>query len=191
MTALQALATLKQRALAWQSDARLGLLANTRPGQQKNLLGGTLGSPDVNEPTPGGKGRNWTLVAFSPSAKGAMAFSMDGTQEDLVKEGVVTTDIVTQFTGGDTQALALSSLDASKLQDSDAIAAKAGQRGQASSVGIALLSPNGLGLGPLPTPASGGQSPQIAYELFSQAGQQTFMFFDAATGAVLLDSSAP
>ena len=77
LTALQALAVLRPKALAWQADAQLGLLSNARPGQQKNLLGDALGKPDINEPTPGGKGRNCTLVAFSPSSRGAMAISME------------------------------------------------------------------------------------------------------------------
>jgi hypothetical protein len=192
MTALQALAALEPKALAWQSDARLGLLANTRPGQQKNLLSGALGDPNVNEPTPGGKGSGWTLVAVSPSTQGAIAVSEDGTQVDLVKSGGVTPDVVAQFTGSGTEALELSRLDPARLVDSDKIASSAASRGTIGDIGVALLSPGGLGLGPLPTPKAGGPSPQVAYEVFVESTtQQSFIFFDATTGAVVLDSSAP
>jgi hypothetical protein len=57
---------------------------------------------------------------------------------------------------------------------------------------MALLSPDGLGLGPLPTPQAGGPPPEIAYELFnSDSYQQSFIFFDAKSGAAVLDSAAP
>ena len=192
LTALQALAALKPKALAWKSDARLGLLSNARPGQAVNLLSDALGRPEINEPTPGGKGRNWTLLAFSPSARGAVGIGMDGTQVDLIKEGTVTDDVVSRFTGPDTAALSLSGLDPARLADSDKIASQAGERGKAADMGIALLSPTGLGLGPLPAPQAGGAPPQLVYELFSgQNEQQTFIFFDASTGAVVLDSSKP
>ena len=76
------------------------------------------------------------------------------------------------------------------MVDSDNIAQQAGERGTAKDVGIALLSPDGLGLGPLPTPTTGGAAPYLAYELFSQAnGQQSFIIFDALTGQVVLDSA--
>jgi hypothetical protein len=192
LTALQALTSLKPRALAWQADARLGLLANVRPGRQSDLLGGALGQPDINEPTPGGRGRSWTLVAFSPSAHGAIALGMDGSQLDLVKEGSVTTEVVEGFAEPAMASLALSDLDPAKMVDSDKIAAQAGERGKAQDAGIALLAPNGLGLGPLPAPASGGEPPQVAYELFGGAGEpQSFVFYDAMTGAVVLDSAKP
>ncbi|HYP40732.1 MAG TPA: hypothetical protein VEX13_10270 [Chloroflexia bacterium] len=192
LTALQALGELKPRALAWQGDARLVMLSNVRPGQEKNLLGGALGDPDVNEPTPGGKGRNWTLVAFSPSTSGAIALSMEGTQVDLVKEGMASDELLQGFASAERAALDLASLDAGSLVDSDKMLEKAGERGKSGNVGIALLAPNGLGIGPLPTPPAGGDPPQIAYELFStDPSQQSFIFFDATTGEVVLDSSAP
>ena len=192
MTALQALGELKPKALAWQSDARLGLLTNVRPGQQKNLLGDALGKPEISEPTQGGKGRNWALVAFSPSAHDAVAIGLDGARTDLVKAGSVSADMVARFAGPDTAALSLDQLDVSKLVDSDRIAEQAQKRGKTGDVGIALLSPDGLGLGPLPTPPAGGPSTQIAYELFSSDSyQQSFIFFDARTGGVVLDSSNP
>jgi hypothetical protein len=192
LTALQALGELKPRALAWQEDARLVMLSNVRPGQEKNLLGGALGDPDVNEPTPGGKGRNWTLVAFSPSASGAVALSMEGAQVDLVKEGMVSDELLKGFASAEMVTLDLASLDTGSLVDSDKVLEKAGDRGKSGNIGIALLAPDGLGIGPLPAPQSGGDPPQIAYELFStDPNEQTFIFFDATTGEVVLDSSAP
>lgn len=192
LTALQALEQLKPKAVAWQKDARLGLLSNIRPGQQKNLLGTTLGDPNVNEPTPGGKGRNWTLVAFSPSTNGAIAISADGTQVDLVKEGAVTEEVLTRFNAPHLTALNLSSLDSTRLVDSDALFTKMGEQGKSQTISIALLAPDGLGLGPLPTPSPEGDSPQLAYEAFStDPTRQTFIFFDARTGSIVLDSAAP
>ena len=192
LTALQALGELKPRALAWQADARLVMLSNVRPGQEKNMLGGALGDPSVNEPTPGGKGRNWTLVAFSPSTSGAVALSMEGILVDLVKEGMASDELLKGFASAEMAALGLAPLDASSLVDSDKVLEKAGERGKSDKVGIALLAPDGLGIGPLPTPQAGGDPPQIAYELFStDPTQQTFIFFDATTGDVVLDSSAP
>src|SRR5688572_3471735 len=128
LTALQALEQLKPRALAWQTDARLGLLSNIRPGQQKSLLGTTLGDPNINEPTPGGKGRNWTLVAFSPSANSAIAISADGTQVDLVKESAVTEEALTRFNAPHLSSLNLAALDSTRLVDSDALFTKMGER---------------------------------------------------------------
>ncbi|MBF6611786.1 MAG: hypothetical protein IVW55_01495 [Chloroflexi bacterium] len=192
ITALQALASLKPKALAWQSDARFALLSNVRPGQQKNVLGSSLGDPSVNETTPGGKGSNWTLVVFSPSANGAIAVSIDGTQIDLVKQGGVNSDMVNAFAADNMSYLSLSALDLSKMVDSDKVLDKAGARGKSAEIGVALLAPDGLGLGPLPTPQAGGSSPQLAYEMFgSDPAKQTFIFFDAMTGEVVLDSSAP
>ena len=192
MTALQALALLRIKAQDWQADARLGLLANTRPGQQSALLGGTLGSPEVNEPTPGGRGRNWTLVAFSPGAKGAMAFGVDGTESDLVSAGVATDEMVEQFTGRETASLVLAALDIQTLVDSDEVVAAAGGQGTVPNVTVVLLSPDGLGMGPLPMRPSGGGPTRLAYELFSGTGaEQLFIIFDAVTGEVVVDSTTP
>jgi hypothetical protein len=192
VTALTALGQLKPKALAWQPDARLVMMANVRPGQADKLLGVALGDPNVNEPTPGGLGRNWALIVFSPSSKGAIVLTMDGTQTDLVKEGALTDNMLQSFGSPGMQALDLSKLDVTKLTDSDKLPSKAGATGQLPSAGIALLAPDGLGLGPLPTPKAGGSSPQIAYELFSaDPSQQNFLFFDAVTGAVVMDSTAP
>ncbi len=194
ITALQTLEQLKPKAIAWQKDARIGLLSNIRPGQQKNLLGTTLGDPNVNESTPGGKGRNWTLVAFSPSTNGAVAISADGTQVDLVKEGVVTEEALARFNAPHLSSLNLDTLTSSQLVDSDALFANAkmGEQAKSQTTSIALLAPDGLGLGPLPTPSPQGDSPQLAYEAFSTNPRvQTFIFFDAHTGSIILDSSAP
>lgn len=192
LTALQALAILKVKALAWQPEARLVMLSNVRPGQASKLLGVALGDPNVNEPTPDGKGKNWALIAFSPSTKGAMAFSMDGSQADLVKEGALTDNMVQGFSSPGMAALELSKLDTSSLIDSDKLPPKAGALGSAPALGVALLAPNGLGLGPLPTPTAGGSAPAIAYELFSSdPAKQAFIFFDATTGQVTLDSTTP
>lgn len=189
ITAMQALAALKPKALSSYPDARLALLVNSKPGQQKSLLGSSLGDPSISEPTPGGKGRNWTLIVVSPAGKGAMAFSMDGTTVDLVKEGAVTNDLLAQFSTPASAALDLSKLDPSTMKDSDAIAQAAGDRGSTQQIGVALLAPDGLGVGPLPTPAAGGSPPQLAYELFStDPTKQVFIFFDALTGKVVLDS---
>jgi len=192
VTALTALAQLRQKALAWQPDARLVMMANVRPGQADKLLGVALGDPNVNEPTPGGLGRDWALIVFSPSTKGAIALTMDGTQTDLVQEGALTDNMVQGFGSPEMEALDLSKLDLSKLIDSDKLPPRAGTTGQLPSAGIALLAPDGLGLGPLPTPKAGGSSPSIAYELFSaDPTQQNFLFFDAVTGDVVMDSTAP
>jgi hypothetical protein len=192
VTALQALERLKPLALDWQGDARLVMLANVRPGQEGRLLGVALGDPDVNEPTPGGKGRNWALIAFSPSAKGAVALAMDGTETDLAKEGALTDSLVESLSAPEMAALALADLDASTLADSDSIAGKASDAGVSGDAGIALLAPDGLGIGPLPPAEAGGDPPHIAYELFSaDPATQAFAFFDARTGAVVLDSNTP
>ena len=192
LTALQALDQLRPEALSWQKDARLGLLSNIRPGQQKSLLGTTLGDPNVNEPTPLGKGRNWTMVVFSPSTNGAIAISTDGTQVDLVKEGAVTEEALSRFNAPHLSALNLSTLDSTQLVDSDALFTRMGNQANSQTAAIALLAPDGLGLGPLPTPSPAGDSPQLAYEVFStDPASQTFIFFDARTGSIILDSSAP
>lgn len=193
VTALKAFEELKPKALAWQPDARLIMLADVRPDQAAKLLGVALGDPDVNEPTPGGMGRNWALIAFSPSTKGAIALALDGTQTDLVKEGALTDEMVQAFSSSTMDALDLSKLDHSTLADSDALTSKMEKSGlDSSNMSIALLAPDGLGLGPLPTPPAGGAPSQIAYELFSvDPNQQRFVFFDAVTGDVLMDSANP
>ena len=193
VTALTALGQLKPKALDWQPDARIVMLSNVRPGEGDKLLGVALGDPNVNEPTPGGLGRNWALIVFSPSTKGAIVLSMDGTQADLIKEGALTAGMVQSFGSPEMEALDLSKLDLSKLADSNTATAKIEKTGQdTSNMSIAMLAPTGLGLGPLPTPAAGGSSPMLAYELFSvDPNQQRFVFFDAFTGAVLMDSAKP
>jgi len=152
-----------------------------------------LGDPDVNEPTPGGLGRNWALIAFSPSTKGAIALALDDTQTDLMKECALTDEMVQAFSSPEMAALDLSKLDHSTLADSDAVTSKMETSGlDSSNMSVAMLAPDGLGLGPLPTPQAGGASPKIAYELFSvDPNLQRFVFFDAVTGAVLMDSATP
>jgi hypothetical protein len=192
VTVLQALEQLKPLALDWQQDARLVMLANVRPGQEGRLLGVALGDPDVNEPTPGGKGRNWALIAFSPSARSAVALAMDGTQTDLVQEGALTDALVEGLAAPDMATLDLSKLEPGDMADSDVIAEKAAEAGVTGETGIALLAPDGLGIGPLPPAEAGDVPPRIAYELFSaDPATQAFVFFDALTGQVVLDSNTP
>ncbi len=192
VTALQALDRLKPLALDWQQDARLVMLANVRPGQEGKLLGVALGDPDVNEPTPDGKGRNWALIAFSPSTKGAVALAMDGTQTDLAKEGALTDSLIESLSAQGMSALDLSTLKESDLTDSDVIAQKAPQAGVSGETGIALLAPDGLGIGPLPAVEAGADPPRIAYELYSaDPSTQAFAFFDARTGEIVLNSNTP
>jgi len=191
ITALQALSALKPKAIEWQADVRLAMLANVRPGQQRTLLGSALGDPDVFEPTPGGKGRNWTLVAVSPT-RGAVAISMDGTLVDLLAEGTITNEALGLFADPQLAVLELSRIDPAALVDSDKLAASVPAPKLSDNTGIALIAPEGLGMGPLPTPQAGNGPAPLAYELYSAApSQQSFIIFDAPTGTVLLDSSTP
>jgi hypothetical protein len=191
ITALQALAILKPQAIAWQPDVRLAMLANVRPGQQKRLMTGALGDPDVFEPTPGGLGRNWTLVAVSP-LRGALAVSMDGTQVDLLADGKITNEMLAGFANPQLSALDLATLDPARLVNSDKLAAATQSEIPAEHLGIALIAPNGLGIGPLPTPQAGGTPPLLAYEMYSSdPAQQSFIIFNAFTGAVILNSDKP
>lgn len=189
VTALQALEALRGKALKEMPDARLAMLVNSKPAQEKILLGTSLGDPNVHAPTPGGMGRNWTLIAVSPSQKRAMAFSLDGTTVDLTAENQVPDEVLANFGSPGAAALDLSTLDLKSLADSSAIAQAAGERAAGTSPGIALFAPEALGIGPLPTPEAGGPSPQLAYELFStDPATQLFVIFDAKTGDVVLDS---
>jgi hypothetical protein len=189
VTALQALAQLKGQALRAMPDARLAMLVNSRPGQQKILLGTALGDPNVDEPTPGGLGRNWTLIAVSPSQKRAMAFSTDGSTIDLTAEGTVPDELLANFESPAAAALDLSKLDPAGLTDSDAIAQSVADRRMGGGIGIALFAPEALGIGQMPTPVAGGPSPKLVYELFGTASAtQPFIFFDAVTGDIVLDS---
>lgn len=191
MTALQALATLKPLALAWQPDVRLAMLANVRPGQQHRLMTGALGDPDVFEPTPGGLGRNWTLVAVSP-LRGALAVSMDGTQVDLLVDGDITNEMLGGFSDPLLSPLDLAGLDVARLVNSDKLAESTQANIPTERMGIALIAPGGLGIGPLPTPQAGGPAPILAYEMYnSDPAHQSFIIFDAYTGAVILDSAKP
>lgn len=189
ITALQALEELKGKALAEMPDARLAMLVNSRPAQQKILLGTSLGDPNVNEATPGGLGRNWTLIAVSSSQKRAVAFSLDGSMVDLTAEGTVPDELLANFGSPAASALDLSTMKTEGLTDSDAVVQAVGERAGGDQVGVALLAPDALGIGPLPTPETGDTSPQLVYELFStDPATQLFVFFDAVTGDVVLDS---
>ncbi|MDQ3706196.1 MAG: hypothetical protein M3437_13490 [Chloroflexota bacterium] len=189
VTALEALAQLRDVALAEMPDARLAMLVNSLPGQQKILLGTSLGDPNVHAATPGGMGRNWTLIAVSPSEERAVAFSTDGTVVDLTAAGQVPDELLANFGSPGAAALDLSALDLDSLQDSEVTAQAAGERGAGDKFGIALLAPEALGIGPLPTPEAGGPSPQLVYQLFStDPATQLFVIFDAKTGDVVLDS---
>ena len=128
-------------------------------------------------------------MAVSPSQKRAVAFSTDGTVVDMTEAGTVPDELLANFGSDAGAALDLAGLDADTLTDSDAIVESLGERGAGSTIGIALLAPEGLGIGPLPTPEVGGTPPQLAYELFSTDPEtQLFVFFDAVTGDVVLDS---
>ena len=180
---------MKTAALEWQDDVRFALLVNVRPGQQTRLLGVALGDPDVFEPTPGGMGRNWTLVAVSPM-RGAVAISTDATLADLTRDGSVTGEMIGGFTDPGLARLELATLDFAALRDSDEIWSAAGERARPEGASLALLNPAGLGVGPL----AGEETlqPLLVYQLFSaQPGTQLFAFFDALTGRLLLDSSSP
>jgi hypothetical protein len=151
-----------------------------------------LGDPDVNEATPDGTGRNWALIAFSPSTNSAVALAMDGTQTDLVQEGALTDSLVEGLSAPEMAALDLSQLEPGDLVDSDEVAQKAADAGVSGETGIALLAPGGLGIGPLPPAEAGGEPPRVAYEVFSaDPATQAFVFFDALTGEVVLDSNTP
>ena len=97
------------------------MLANVRPGKAVLLLGVALGDPLLTAATPNGKGENWTLLAASPSSSGVMAFSMDGSQVDMVAQGRVPAALRASLTSTQTQTLPLSlnRLDSAALKDSD------------------------------------------------------------------------
>ena len=188
VTALTALSLLKPRALSWHSDAQLVMLTNVRPGQAVLLLGVALGDSSLSEATPGGKGENWTLLAASLSSMGVMAFSLDGSQVDMVAEGRVSRSLLTSLTSSSMPPLALNNLGMSGLKDSDAIAANAGEAGKAPYASIALLSPGRLGLDVLPqTPRPMIVTvPPLVYELFTtDPTHAPYAFFDASTGETL------
>lgn len=194
VTALTALSLLKPRALAWRSDAQLVMLANVRPGQAVLLLGVALGDPLLTAATPNGKGENWTLLASSPSSSGVMAFSLDGSQVDMVAQGRVPAALRASLTPTQTQTLPLSldKLDLTALKDSDLIAANAGKAGQAADVSLALLAPTSLGfsLNPEVPRLTVSFAPTLAYELFTaDPNHPSYAFFDAYTGETLLLSS--
>ena len=191
VTVLNALSLLTPRALAWRSDAQLVMLANVRPGQAVLLLGVALGDSLLTAATPNGKGENWTLLVASPSSSGVMAFSLDGSQVDLVAQGRVPAALRASLTLTQTQTLPLSlnRFDSAVLKDSDLIVASAGEAGQAADVSVALLAPGSLGFSlkseiPRLTITI---APTLAYELFTaDPNRPSYAFFDAYTGGTLL-----
>jgi hypothetical protein len=151
-----------------------------------------LGNADTYEPTPGGKGRNWTLVVFSASGDGAYAFSMDGAQVDLVKQGVTTDMMHESFAAPSAANLDLEKLNGARLVDSDLILQRAGDAGKLDTAAVAMLAADALGMGPMPTPSTGGNAPYLVYEMFlTDPTRQAFIFFDAFAGEVILDLSKP
>ncbi|MEP6774943.1 MAG: hypothetical protein ABJA50_05045, partial [Chloroflexota bacterium] len=168
--------------------------ANVRPGQAVLLLGVALGDPLLTVATPNGQGENWTLLASSPSSSGVMAFSLDGSQVDMVAQGRVPASLRASLTSTQTQTLPLllNRLDITALQDSDAIAATAGKAGQAADVSLALVAPGSLGFSlssVIPRPTI-GIAPTLAYELFTaDPNHPSYAFFDAYTGEALLLSN--
>jgi hypothetical protein len=167
------------------------MLANVRPGQAVLLLGVALGDPLLTAATPNGKGGNWTLLASSPSSSGVMAFSLDGSQVDMMAQGRVPAALRASLTPTQTQILPLSlnKLDITALKDSDLIAANAGKAGQAADVSIALLAPGSLGFSldsEVPR-LTVSLAPTLAYELFTaDPNHPSYAFFDAYTGETLL-----
>jgi hypothetical protein len=168
------------------------MLANVRPGQAVLLLGVALGDPLLTAATPSGKGENWTLLAASPSSSGVMAFSLDGSQTDMVAQGRVPSSLRASLTSTQTNVLPLppflNSLTSTVLKDSDYIAANAGQAGQAADMSLALIAPSSLGIAltPLSPRLTISVSPTLAYELFTaDPSHPSFAFFDALTGETL------
>jgi hypothetical protein len=185
-SAISALAALKTRAVEWQDDVRLAMLANVRSGQQNKLLNVGLGDPDVFEPTPGGLGRNWTLVAVSPS-RGAVAVSADGTLVDLSSGGGVSGETLGAFADPRLSPLTLSSLNLASLKDTNVIWQQLSGRLQGEGGSIALLSPDGFSMGPVSTESR----PLLIYQLFGTSSEQMFAIFDAYTGQMLEGTGGP
>jgi hypothetical protein len=185
-SAISALAGLKTPAVEWQDDVQLAMLANVRPGQQDKLLNVGLGDPDVFEPTPGGLGRNWTLVAVSPS-RGAVAVSADGTLVDLSSGGGVSGETLGAFADPRLSPLTLSSLNLASLKDTNVIWQQLSGRLQGEGGSIALLSPDGFSMGPVSTESR----PLLIYQLFGTGSAQMFALFDAYTGQMLEGTGGP
>ncbi|MGA7730560.1 MAG: hypothetical protein WCD37_04735 [Chloroflexia bacterium] len=185
VTALRALGQLRGDALVWQKDAMFVMLANVKPGQEGRLLGMALSDPDLSDPTPGGKGGNWVLLAASPSVEGVVALDLDGGKIDLVAEGKVSASLLAQLTGPGVAGAGMADLDVSSLVDSDAIVKKAGEVGSAHGMSMALLAPSRLGLGPLFGEEEEGRLPEVVYQVFAPEPAPDVVFLDGVTGARL------
>jgi hypothetical protein len=175
------LAQLRQDALAWEEDALFIMLANVKPGQEGRLLGMALSDPDLSDPTPASIGRNWVLLAASPSAESVIVLDLDGTRLDLVAEGRVSASLLAQLNGPTLPAIDLTGLDPAGLADFDEIAAKAGEIASAPGMSMALLAPDRLGIDSLFE--DDDASPALVYQLFSPELEPRVLYFDAETGA--------
>ena len=183
VTALRALGQLREEALGWEKDALFVMLANVKPGQEGRLLGMALSDPDLSDPTPGGKGRNWVLLAASPSAKGVVVLDLDGGKVDLVAEGKVSASLLAQLTGPGVAGVGMAELDISSLVDSDDVVEKAGEVGSAHGMSMALLAPARLGLGVLLGEEEGERLAEVVYQVFAPEPEPGVVFFDGMTGA--------
>ena len=176
----RALEQLRQDALDWKEDALLIMVANVKPGQEGRLLGMALSDPDLSDPTPGAIGRNWVLLAASPSAESVVVLDLDGTKLNLVAEGRVSAPLLDQLTGPALPAIDLADLDLSNLADYGTIETGAGEMASAPGMTIALLDPARLGLNSLFDEEA---APQLVYQLFSPEPEPRVLYFDALTGA--------
>ena len=188
VTALQALTQLGEDALDWQKDALFIMLANVKPGQEGRLLGMALSDPDLSDSTPGGRGRNWVLLAASPSAEGVVVFDLDGGKIDLVAGGKVSSALLAQLTGPDISGVEMADLKVSALVDSDGVAKKAGQVGSMPGMGMALVAPARLGLDSL-LGEEGDVLPEIVYEVFAPEPKASVIFVDGKTGEPIGEST--
>jgi hypothetical protein len=186
VTALEALGQLKLDALEWQKDALFIMVANVKPGQEGRLLGMALSDPDLTDLTPGGRGRNWVLLAASRSAEGVMVFDLDGERTDLVASGKVPSSLLVQLTGPGITGVAMSDLVVSGLMDSDEIGKDADPIQSddrfAVSKTMALISPARLGIASLFASIEGKPTPDLLYEVFSAETAPNVSFFDALNG---------
>lgn len=184
VTALQALTQLRADALKWQRDARFVLLANVKPGQEGRLLGMALSDPDLTDPTPGGIGRNWVLLAASSAKKSVVVFDLDGTQVDLTATGGVSASLGEQLAE---QGVRLSSLNPDDLADSDDIATEAGNGGDAPGLGMALTVPGLLGLeAPRSSGGIAARLPSMLYAVFAPEPEPGVQYFSGATGEPIM-----
>jgi hypothetical protein len=183
VTALRALGQLWEEAVEWEKDAVFVMLANVKPGQEGRLLGMALSDPDLSDPTPGGKGGNWVLLAASPSAEGVVGLDLDGGKLDLVAEGKVSASLLAQLTGPEVEGVGIAKLDMSRLVDSDDVVEKAGEVGSAHGMSMALIAPARLGLGVLLGDEEGEGLAEVVYQVFAPEPEPGVVFLDGMTGA--------